>query len=326
MGKVRNFIEHLRHYTELSGQIGKSGLGLALDVLYYRVFCGYNPEQYFRNEFYNFKREKCLTFLSIKNWKLLQQKCCDQEKRPLVDYKPLFNKNFSQFLKRDWVDMESCSKEDFLSFAEKHPESFCKVSDGLQGIGAEQLDFRTQPAEAFWDEHKGEKIILEELIQQHHEMAEFNPSTVNTLRVVTFVCEDGTVKLLGAALRTGRAGQIADNFHHHGIASTIDVDTGIVICTGIDNQFVRYVKHPDSGKAFPGFKIPHWDLVVEEVKKAALVVPEAHYIGWDIAVREDDICFVEGNTNAAVDVIEMPLKEGMWAKIKPYAMPFLNKR
>lgn len=325
MGRVALFFEKFGYYSRLREPIIRSKVAIMFEVIYYRLFKGYSVEQYFRNEFYSLKREKCLSFLSFKNWKNLQEKCCIQEKRPLVDYKPLFDKTFDLFLKRDWVDLETCSREDFFSFTALHPESFCKISDGLQGIGARQLDFNKQSVDDFWNEYHGKQIILEELIQQHHELAEFNCSTVNTLRVVTFLCADGEVKVLGAALRTGRAGRVADNFHHHGIAATIDIDTGVVLCTGIDNQFRRYVQHPDSGKVFPGFQIPHWNMVVEEVKKAALVVPELHYIGWDIAIRENDICFVEGNTDAAVDVIEMPLREGMWEKIKPYANPFMGK-
>jgi len=324
MRKVRNFVEHFCHYWKLSKLTDKGIVWLVLNVLFYRIFYGYSIEQYFRNEFYSFKREKCLTFLSIKNWKNLQSKCCVQQKRSLVDYKPLFNATFQNFLKRDWVDLETCKEENFYSFVKRNPNCFCKISDGLQGIGAMQVDFHTQSIDDFWRENHGKKIILEELIQQHHELAEFNPSTVNTLRVVTFFCADGSVKVLGASLRTGRLGQVADNFHHHGIASTIDVGTGIVITTGIDNQFIRYIKHPDSGKVFSGFQIPHWEQVIEEVKVAAALVPELHYIGWDIAIRENDICFVEGNTDAAVDVIEMPLKEGMWDKIKPHYMSLLG--
>ncbi len=244
----------------------------------------------------------------------------------MIDYKPDFNSHFDRFLKRDWIDLETCGEEAFRVFAAKHPECFCKISDGLKGIGAMKLDFHRDSQEAFYSEHKGEKLILEELIEQHHEMAEYNPSTVNTLRVVSFHCEDGTVKVLGAALRTGRAGQVADNFHHHGIAATIDVDTGLVVSTGIDIQFRRYVTHPDSGKAFPGFRIPHWEMVLEEVKAAALLVPEVRFVGWDIAIREGDICFVEGNTNAAVDVIEMPLREGIWPNIKSCAEPFFKRK
>ena len=324
MSRVKFFIENYRNYCEFRKPLRRSNAAVLLELCYYRLIKGYNVEEYFRNEFYNFSRSKCLTFISKRNIRRLRAKCNVQSERHIVDYKPDFNNYFDVFLKRDWIDLEKCSEEEFRDFVMTHPESFCKVSDGLQGIGATKLDFHKNSADAFYAEHKGQKLILEELIQQHHEMAEFNASTVNTLRIISFHCADDTVKVLGAALRTGRAGQVADNFHHHGIASTIDVDTGIVVSSGIDNHFRRYVTHPDSGKPFPGFRVPHWDMVIEEVKAAALVVPNVRYIGWDIAVREDDICFVEGNTNAAVDVVEMPLKEGIWIETEICARPFLK--
>ena len=42
------------------------------------------------------------------------------------------------------------------------------------------------------------------------------------------------MKIMTADLRLGRKGKVADNFHHNGIASLIDVDTGIIYTMGID--------------------------------------------------------------------------------------------
>ena len=53
-------------------------------------------------------------------------------------------------------------------------------------------------------------------------MARFNKSSVNTLRVTTLVCADGSVKVVTAVFRVGRQGKVADNFHHYGLAALID--------------------------------------------------------------------------------------------------------
>lgn len=92
---------------------------------------------------------------------------------------------------------------------------------------------------------------------------------------------------MAAVLRIGRKGKTADNFRQHGIAATIDVGKGIVNAPGIDREFKRYIVHPDSGEQIIGFKVPSWDKIVDLVTKAAKVIPEVRYVGWDVAVDID---------------------------------------
>ncbi len=109
------------------------------------------------------------------------------------------------------------------------------------------------PLIKYGESSKRKKALLEECITQHHELSEFNPTSVNTLRIVTVLCPDNNVKIMTADLRLGRKGKVADNFHHNGIASLIDVDTGIIYTMGIDKNRRRYIVHPDSKKQIIGF-------------------------------------------------------------------------
>ena len=108
---------------------------------------------------------------------------------------------------------------------------------------------------------------------------------MNTIRVVTLICADDSVRIMAAVLRLSRKGKFADNFHHDGIASLIDVETGIVNTTGVDRKWNRYTIHPDSRKPIVGFQIPRWFEVVDMVKKAARVHPEVRYVGWDVTIK-----------------------------------------
>lgn len=288
-----------------------------IDLLLCRLVFGIRIDEYFRNEFYTLKWCARKGYLTTGVKQKMMHSCNSSKYIPEVDDKDRFNVNFVDFIKREWIDLETCTEESFVSFCQRHPRSFYKFSDGLQGIGTRVVDFSKESAEEFYASNKGSRAILEELVIQHPAMAEFNPSTVNTLRVITFVCADNTVKVVRAAMRTGRAGQVADNFHHHGIAANIDVETGIVMSIGVDAEYNEYLQHPDSGKTFPGFVIPHWDKVLEGVCNAAKVVPEVRYIGWDVAIRENDICLIEGNSTACPDVVEMPIRRGAWKDLKP---------
>ena len=88
------------------------------------------------------------------------------------------------------------------------------------------------------------------MVQQHCEMAEFNTSSVNTLRIVTMLCPDNTVIIPAAFLRMGRKGRCVDNFHFYGIAAAIDIETGIVKTTGVDKNLRKICQTPGFGKDY----------------------------------------------------------------------------
>jgi hypothetical protein len=128
---------------------------------------------------------------------------------------------------------------------------------------------------------------------------------------------DGTVKVMTANLRCGRGDRCADNFHHQGLAATIDVATGTVITQGMDRTCQQYGCHPVTGKLFAGFTVPLWDKVLATVTAAAQVVPTIRYVGWDIAIGKDGkIIIIEGNCAAGQDVTQMPDQVGKWPLYK----------
>ena len=45
---------------------------------------------------------------------------------------------------------------------------------------------------------------------------------------------------------------------------------------------------------------------VETVKKAAMIVPDVRYIGWDVAITEKGPAIIEGNNYAAYDFPQLP--------------------
>ena len=145
--------------------------------------------------------------------------------------------------------------------------------------------------------------VIDEPIIQHHEMSLLNPSTLNTIRVVA-VCLNGSVEILGAAVRIGRDGGVIDNYSAGGIVCAVDVRNGRIISDGEDMYAVRYERHPDTGTWLAGFQVPNWDKVLSLVNEVAIISP-VKYVGWDIAVREDDCVLVEGNYNPGVCAVQV---------------------
>ena len=245
--------------------------------------------------------------------------CNDPKSRIFFDQKPLFNQEFKDYLGRDWLDTKVCSKEEFYSFCKRNSTLFCKSPDGMFGKGIDIIHLaNVSDLDRFYDTCKKNKILLEEVLEQDCELAAFNNTAVNTIRVVTLICADDSVRIMAAVLRLSRKGKFADNFHHDGIASLIDVETGIVNTTGVDRKWNRYTIHPDSRKPIVGFQIPRWFEVVDMVKKAARVHPEVRYVGWDVTIKSSgEIVLIEGNPGADPDVTQVEDQIGKWPLYEP---------
>ena len=312
MGRLETF----RLLSQLSFQrplsLGEK-IGLMADILWERIRYGTEIQDYFQYGFYKLKNRERRTYMTFTRLRYTMSVCNNPAKRDLFDDKALFNRTFAAYIRRDWLDVTTADYADFEAFAKKHPSFFAKARSGMFGQDAGRYDTDGKKLEEIYNHLKKNGCIVEELISQHRELRAFNEDSVNTLRVVTLLRADGSPKIMAAVLRLGRKGKTADNFHHFGIAATVDVDTGITNSCGIDREFKRYLVHPDSGKQIIGFRIPSWDRITELVARAAKVVPDVGYVGWDLAVDENgDVQLVEGNYGADPDVTQMPCREGKW--------------
>ena len=136
-------------------------------------------------------------------------------------------------------------------------------------------------------------VIAQKFIGQHPALAAFNPDSVNSIRIVTFVF-DSEVKVLAAYLRMGQNGAMLDNVCAGGLCCAVNPD-GKLKKVGYDRHAVPFMQHP-CGIAFEGFKIPGWDNVVATAKKLHQRMGNFRIISWDFAVDEkEEPVFIEMN-------------------------------
>ena len=153
---------------------------------------------------------------------------------------------------------------------------------------------------------KNQGFILEERLIGHPDLARFNPSSVNTCRIVTLVSRDGQAEILYAALRIGGTGKNTDNWHSEGIGASIDKETGIIGEGMIRPEFggTIHTSHPGTGVTFTGEKIPDWPDIAQLAIKAAKITPFIHSVGWDIAATPNGPVIIEGNGQWAPFIIQ----------------------
>lgn len=296
-------------------------IGIMMDVCWERLRHGTEIQDYFQYEFYKLKSRERRRYMTFAKLRYTIRMCNDPRKREIFDDKALFNQRFGDFLLRDWLDVTTASFAQFQEFIVKHQVFFAKARVGMFGKNAGRYDAGIYrdcgEIRKLFEQLRTKGCIIEQIIDQHSSLKKYNENSVNTLRVVTLISNDGKPKIMAGVLRVGRANKTADNFHHDGIAATIDIDTGIVNSPGIDREFKRYILHPDSGEQIIGFRIPFWERVKKVVIRAAMVVPEVGYIGWDVAVDADgNAQLIEGNYGADPDVTQMPCRDGKWLLFK----------
>lgn len=127
--------------------------------------------------------------------------------------------------------------------------------------------------------------LIQEIVHQHSDLSALNPSSINTLRIVTYRSHM-EVKVVYTVIRIGRLGMSIDNESAGGISAKIKND-GTLAKYAYGSPGVDKIEYTDSGVKLEGYKIPSYDKAVELVKKSHLQLPYFNLIGWDIAITED---------------------------------------
>lgn len=185
----------------------------------------------------------------------------------------------------------------FEEFAMKNRFLFMKRNNSSRGRGIRCCEVNTKDdAQSAWNSlvEDGDEWIIEEKIIQVPETAQWNPSSVNTVRLPA-ILNNGHFTVLGPFFRTGRAGAIADNAGAGGIFACIDPQSGVITSDGIDEGGIYYVEHPNSKKHFKGWQVPNWKDLLEFAEQIHKSIPHHKYVGWDFALSEKGWMLVEGN-------------------------------
>lgn len=234
-----------------------------------------------------------------------------------------FNKHFHDYVKRDWVYVPDMTYNDFKDFVKAHDNLLVKPNEMYQGVGIRKLGKLDNESdyEAAYKELSSQKCLLEEFIKQHPAMI-FGAKSVNTIRMYTFIDNEGKAHCLKAILRAGVGDTVVDNFHAGGVIYEVDMETGVVDCQGMqrgENGIrLSHKIHPGTDIVMIGYKIPNWTIIVSSITKVAELLPECRYVGWDIAVTEDDMELIEGNHDADYELLEFIGEKGWRKKIKKY--------
>lgn len=142
-----------------------------------------------------------------------------------------------------------------------------------------------------------QNFIVQERLEQHPDMAKLNPTSLNTIRVMSYN-RGNEVIILYAVIRIGRKGQIIDNETAGGIKADVDLQTGRIKGCAMGSLAEGRMPMTDVGTAIDGYQIPCLDKVLEVVKEMHHRLPYFNLIGWDMSVdKNGNPAMIEWNSS-----------------------------
>lgn len=253
----------------------------------------------------------------------------NNDSEPYLKSKATFLKNFTRFIHRGWLYVPKASYEEFCDFLHKYRTIALKPQYSSWGIGffkltEEEFASKEDPKEFYQKLCEG-RYLAEEFVQSCKELAAFHPSSLNTLRVITFRNGD-RFEVFGGGLRVGNNGLCVDNAHGGGIFCEIDPESGRIITDGLDEYSNSYVTHPMTGVPFKGMQIPRWKEVVELCKEASKELPCLRVVGWDVAILEDGTLeLIEGNHSPGMNIVQAPAKHGVYERFSSMLLDYYGE-
>lgn len=124
--------------------------------------------------------------------------------------------------------------------------------------------------------------IIQQPLEQHEEMARFNESSVNTVRIVT-IRMGANVAFLSAFARLGSKGLRVDNLTAGNVAIGVAED-GQLAKYGYDINLRRCLVHPEHGYAFEGLAIPSFKEARLKCVDLHETIPDLDLLSWDVAI------------------------------------------
>jgi len=164
---------------------------------------------------------------------------------------------------------------------------FC-VKDGMTTINGLTIDL-------LFKKYKRD-FMIQECVKQHADMKVLNPSSVNTIRVLSYRSEM-EVLIIYSVVRIGRSGSVIDNQCAGGISTTINKD-GKLGKYAFGGYATDNIDKTDTGIVLEGYQLPSYDKAIEMVKRLHMKLPFFNIVGWDVAIQEDgEPVLIEFNTN-----------------------------
>lgn len=220
----------------------------------------------------------------------------------------------------------------------------CKRIGAGSGKGFQLLEYREgaffvnrtpADAEAVQTAFAQDNCLFEAYCRQSRFENDIWPYAVNTIRLITMASPGRSARAVLALHRFGMdQHNCVDNVYAGGLSVKIDLETGelsgaVMIDNGklldAEGNVAVYDRHPLTGAAIRGVRIPGWKQIVEKVVHLhnKLSFTGVEFIAWDLALTEAGVCVIEANTSCGATFMQVfggvkKTEIGQWMQSKGY--------
>lgn len=190
-----------------------------------------------------------------------------------------------------YMEGKSVSRDDVVKRLQNIDNCIIKPTLECHGNGVHQLsvnngvsNIQGMRIEELLDDY-GDNFQIQERIFQHEDLEKLNPSSLNSLRIVTY--RSGMdVLVLYSSIRIGRLGSEIDNLDSGGISVVVNND-GTLGKQGYLLKSQNRILSTDTGIILEGYKIPCFDKLISFVKELQMQLPFFNLVGWDVSIDMD---------------------------------------
>lgn len=183
---------------------------------------------------------------------------------------------------------ELINKDSIRDIISKYDRLIIKPTNLLKGEGVRILkleeDFDNEYKYILKKINSNEDFIIQELVKQNKQLSNYNPTSLNTIRLITLLIDDKVVPL-SAILRVGAIGKEVDNYNQGGYSRPID-ENGYLGEYAMQNEMIIYQDH--DGKKFEKEKLVDFEKIIEVAKECHPYFLDLRWIGWDFALDENN--------------------------------------
>lgn len=152
-------------------------------------------------------------------------------------------------------------------------------------------------------------VIVTPLVGQADYAARIFSDSLNTIRILTVIPEDGTPLVAAAVHRFGASHTNGvDNFSAGGIVARVDLESGLLEKAAMispGNILTWTASHPETESPIEHVEVPFWCDVKRLTLRLCAQFPFLKYVGWDIAVTDQGPVVIEGNAHPSLRFFQL---------------------
>lgn len=249
---------------------------------FYKEFCNQFDLRYMPNDYYNFA-ELALNL----RWAayFLQHKCCFDYFIPRKNLPQTILKRIDGHYIVDEEEIAVAKAIDILNKEGTFVFKIARATGGGKGVRKVALSGEADACRYLEELLKNSDFICQKIVEQSDFMAQFNPDSCNTIRILTLNI-NGKSTVLSSFIRMGGIGSFVDNLSTGGGVLVGVNQSGTLSPWGINKRYDRIYQAP-SGIPFEGLRIPDFQKYQDFVLSMQVQMPFANLIAWDIAISKE---------------------------------------